>query len=24
MAGREGTDPGPVPALSDVESALRR
>jgi glucose/mannose-6-phosphate isomerase len=23
MAGREGTDPGPVPALSDVESALR-
>jgi len=24
MAGREGTDPGPVPALSTVESALRR
>jgi glucose/mannose-6-phosphate isomerase len=24
MAGREGTDPGPVPALGDVESALRR
>jgi glucose/mannose-6-phosphate isomerase len=24
MAGREGTDPGPVPALSNVESALRR
>jgi glucose/mannose-6-phosphate isomerase len=24
MAGREGTDPGPVPALNDVESALRR
>jgi len=24
MAGREGTDPGPVPALSDVEYALRR
>jgi glucose/mannose-6-phosphate isomerase len=24
MAGREGLDPGPVPALSDVESALRR
>jgi glucose/mannose-6-phosphate isomerase len=23
MAGREGIDPGPVPALSDVESALR-
>jgi len=23
MAGREGTDPGPVPALSNVESALR-
>jgi glucose/mannose-6-phosphate isomerase len=24
MAGREGIDPGPVPALSDVETALRR
>jgi glucose/mannose-6-phosphate isomerase len=24
MAGREGTDPGPVPALSNVEFALRR
>jgi len=24
LAGREGTDPGPVPALSNVESALRR
>jgi glucose/mannose-6-phosphate isomerase len=24
MAGREGIDPGPVPALSDVESELRR
>jgi glucose/mannose-6-phosphate isomerase len=24
MAGREGIDPGPVPALSDVESGLRR
>ena len=24
MAGREGIDPGPVPALSDVESAVRR
>jgi glucose/mannose-6-phosphate isomerase len=24
MAGREGTDPGPVAALSDVETALRR
>jgi glucose/mannose-6-phosphate isomerase len=24
MAGREETDPGPVPALNDVESALRR
>ena len=24
MAGREGIDPGPVPALSDVESAIRR
>jgi glucose/mannose-6-phosphate isomerase len=23
MAGREGIDPGPVPALSDVESAIR-
>jgi len=23
MAGREGIDPGPVPALSDMESALR-
>jgi len=23
LAGREGIDPGPVPALSDVESALR-
>jgi glucose/mannose-6-phosphate isomerase len=23
MAGREGIDPGPVPALSDVEAALR-
>ena len=23
MAGREGIDPGPAPALSDVESALR-
>jgi glucose/mannose-6-phosphate isomerase len=23
MAGREGTDPGPVPALTTVESALR-
>ncbi len=24
VAGREGIDPGPVPALSDVESAIRR
>jgi glucose/mannose-6-phosphate isomerase len=24
MAGREGIDPGPVPALSNVESALHR
>jgi glucose/mannose-6-phosphate isomerase len=24
MAGREGIDPGPVPALTDVESALRQ
>ncbi len=24
LAGREGIDPGPVPALSDVESAVRR
>jgi glucose/mannose-6-phosphate isomerase len=24
MAGREGTDPGPVPAITDMESALRR
>jgi glucose/mannose-6-phosphate isomerase len=24
MAGREGIDPGPVPALREVESALRR
>jgi glucose/mannose-6-phosphate isomerase len=24
MAGREGIDPGPVPALSDLESALRQ
>jgi glucose/mannose-6-phosphate isomerase len=24
MAGREGTDPGPVPALSNVEFAIRR
>lgn len=23
LAGREGTDPGPVPALTDVETALR-
>ena len=23
MAGREGTDPGPVPAVSDVEAAIR-
>ena len=24
MAGREGTDPGPAPAVTNVESALRR